>query len=52
MSKFEVNGGNHAGLFAQSSGHIRNLNLEDISVTTARDAQSPDKAAGALVGTD
>lgn len=51
LSKFEVNGGNHAGLFAQSSGHIRNLNLEDISVTTARDAQSPDKAAGALVGT-
>jgi len=51
LSKFEVSGGNHAGLFAQSSGNIRNLNLEDISVTTARDAQSPEKAAGALVGT-
>ncbi|WP_332611753.1 two-partner secretion domain-containing protein [Achromobacter sp. ESBL13] len=52
LSKFEVNADNHAGLFAQSSGDIRNLNLEDISVTTAKGAQSADKAAGALVGTN
>lgn len=51
LSKFEVSGNNHAGLFAQSSGNIRNLNLSDISVTTAKGAQSPIKAAGALVGT-
>ncbi|AUA60140.1 Heme:hemopexin utilization protein A [Achromobacter spanius] len=52
LSKFEVTGGNHAGLFAQSSGNIRNLNLSSTSVTTAQHARSADKAAGALVGTN
>ena len=52
LSQFEVDADNHAGLFAQSSGNIRNLNLSDISVTTAKGARSIDKAAGALVGTN